>query len=156
MKKQRTVKGKLLTRIFSIIIIGILGIVLFGGLMNYVNTHRTIQTTLSEITLQTGARLTNYLSRYIAIVKEVGMDLRMGNEYSVAEKLEFLQERADTYGFTERGYIDVDGWGYETLDEIIDYREDHCYIKGMQNQEFVFGPQDLTGTPIIYFCAPMK
>ncbi|MCM1166326.1 MAG: methyl-accepting chemotaxis protein, partial [Ruminococcus sp.] len=63
---------------------------------------------------------------------------------------------ADTYGFSERGYIDKDGWGYEVLDDVIDYREDHCYIKGMKNEEFVFGPQDVAGVPIIYFCAPMK
>lgn len=153
---MKTVKGKLLVRILLVVVIGVIVLSLLGGVLNYVSTYSTIETTLSEIALQTSARLQNYLNRYVAIVKGVGMDPRMGDEYSIEEKLEFLQERADTYGFTERGYIDVDGWGYEVPGEVIDYREDHCYIKGMKNEEFVFGPQDVAGTPIIYFCAPMK
>ena len=156
MKKQKTVKGKLLVRILTVVILGVLVLSLLGGVLNYVSTYTTIETTLSEIALQTSARLQNYLDRYVAIVKGVGTDPRMGDEYSIEEKLAFLQERADAYGFTERGYIDVDGWGYEVSGEVIDYREDHCYIKGMKNEDFVFGPQDVAGTPIIYFCAPMK
>ena len=156
MKILKTVKGKLLVRILSVVVIGIVAIGILGSFLNFHSTQVTLETTLSELALQTSVRMQNYLSRYVAIVKEIGMDPRMGDEYTIAEKLEFLQERAGTYGFSERGYIDKDGWGYETLDEVIDYRTDHCYIKGMQNKEFVFGPQDVGGRPIIYFCAPMK
>lgn len=156
MKKLKTVKGKLLVRILSVVVIGTLAIGILGSYLNFLSTQDTLETTLSEIALQTSVRLENRLSRYVAIVKEIGMDPRMGEEYTVAEKLELLESRADTYGFTERGYIDRDGWGYETLDDIIDYRTDHCYLKGMGNEEFVFGPQDVGGKPIIYFCAPIK
>lgn len=156
MKISNTVKGKLLVRILSVVVAGILLIAILGGYLNYHSTYATIKTTLSELSLQTSFRLKNYLNRYVAIVEGVGLDTRMGDETTLEEKLEFLQERANTYGFSERGYIDKDGWGYETLDEIIDYRTDHCYIKGMQNLSFVFGPQDVDGTPIIYFCAPIK
>ena len=153
---KRTVKNKLLVRILLVVVLGVILIVGIGGFLNYHSTFTTLQTTLSELSLQTSARLQNYLARYVTIAKEVGLDPRMGDEYSIDEKLEFLQEKATTYGFTERGYIDKDGWGYEVPGEIIDYREDHCYIKGMKNEEFVFGPQDVNGTPIIYFCAPIK
>ena len=156
MKKQKTVKGKLLVRILSVVVIGVVVIVGLGGYLNYHSTYSTLQTTLSELALQTSARLQNYLSRYVAIVKEIGMDPRMDDDLGIEEKLEFLQKKADIYGFSERGYIDKDGWGYEIPGEVIDYREDHCYIKGMKNEEFVFGPQDVGGTPIIYFCAPIK
>lgn len=156
MKKLKTVKGKLLVRILSVVVIGTLAIGILGSYLNFLSTQDTLETTLSEIALQTSVRLENRLSRYVAIVKEIGMDPRMGEEYTVAEKLELLESRAETYGFTERGYIDRDGWGYETLDDIIDYRTDHCYLKGMGNEEFVFGPQDVGGKPIIYFCAPIK
>lgn len=156
MKILKTVKGKLLGRILSVVIIGIIMIGFLGSFLNFYSTQSTLETTLSQIALRTSVQMENFLSRYVAIVKEVGMDPRMGEEYTVAQKLDLLQERADTYGFSERGYIDKDGWGYETLDDVIDYREDHCYIKGMQNKEFVFGPQDVGGRPIIYFCAPMK
>ncbi|MCH5204226.1 MAG: methyl-accepting chemotaxis protein [Oscillospiraceae bacterium] len=156
MKKLKTVKGKLLGRILSVVVIGVVLIAFLGSYLNYHSTYSTIETTLSELALQEGVRLQNYLSRYVAIVKEVGLYQRMGDDYSTAEKLEFLKKKADTYGFTEYGYIDKDGWGYETLDDIIDYREDHCYIKGMQDKEFVFGPQEVNGKPIIYFCAPIK
>lgn len=156
MKILKTVKGKLLMRILSAVVIGIVAIGILGSFLNFQSTQTTLETTLSELALQTSVRMQNYLLRYVAIVKEIGMDPRMGDEYTVAEKLEFLQERANTYGFSERGYIDKDGWGYETLDDVIDYRTDHCYIKGMQNKEFVFGPRDVAGRPIIYFCAPMK
>ena len=156
MKILKTVKGKLLRRILSVVFIGITVIGILGSYLNFRSTRSTLETTLSELAFQTSVRLENYLSRYVAIVKEVGMDPRMGDDHTVEEKLELLQERADTYGFSERGYIDKDGWGYETLDDIIDYREDHCYIKGMKNIEFVFGPQDVGGRPIIYFCAPIK
>ncbi|MDE7360475.1 MAG: HAMP domain-containing protein [Oscillospiraceae bacterium] len=156
MKILKTVKGKLLRRILSVVFLGIAVIGFLGSYLNFRSTQSTIETTLSELAFQTSVRLENYLSRYVAIVKEIGMDPRMGDEFTVAEKLELLQERADTYGFSERGYIDKDGWGYETLDDVIDYREDHCYIKGMKNIEFVFGPQDVGGRPIIYFCAPIK
>ncbi|MDE7304277.1 MAG: HAMP domain-containing protein [Oscillospiraceae bacterium] len=152
----KTVKSKLLRRILSVVFIGITVIGILGSYLNFRSTGSTLETTLSEIAFQTSVRLENYLSRYVAIVKEVGMDPRMGDDHTVEEKLELLQERADAYGFSERGYIDKDGWGYETLDDIIDYREDHCYIKGMKNIEFVFGPQDVSGRPIIYFCAPIK
>ena len=156
MKILKTVKGKLLVRILSVVVIGIVVVGVLGSYLNFHGTQSTLETSLSEIANQASERLQNSLARYVAIVKEVGMDPRMGEEYSIADKLEFLQERADTYGFSERGYIDKDGWGYETLDDIIDYRTDHCYIKGMGNEEFVFGPQDVGGTPIIYFCAPIK
>ncbi len=156
MKILRTVKGKLLGRILSVVVIGIIAIGIIGSYLNYYSTQATLETTLSELALQASVRMQNYLSRYVAIVKEVGMDPRMGEDLTVEEKLELLQERADTYGFSERGYIDKDGWGYETLDDVIDYRTDHCYIKGMGNEEFVFGPQDVGGRPIIYFCAPIK
>ena len=156
MKISKTVKSKLLVRILSVVVVGVVLIVIAGGFLNYHSSYATIKTTLSELAQQTSVRLQNYLSRYVAIVEGIGLDPRMGEEYSLEEKLEFLQERADTYGFTERGYIDKDGWGYETLDEVIDYREDHCYIKGMKDLSFVFGPQEVNGTPIIYFCAPMK
>ncbi len=156
MKILKTVKGKLLVRILSIIVIGITAIGILGSYLNFHSTQATLETTISEIAFQASERLQNRLSRYVAIVKEIGLDPRMGEEYTVEEKLEFLQERADIYGFTERGYIDKDGWGYETLDDVIDYRTDHCYIKGMENKEFVFGPQEVAGRPIIYFCAPMK
>ena len=156
MKTLRTVKGKLLLRILSVVVTGIILIVITGGFLNYHSSYATIKTTLSELALQTSVRLQNYLSRYVAIAEGVGLDPRMGEDRSVEEKLEFLQERADTYGFSERGYIDKDGWGYETLDEVIDYREDHCYIKGMKDQSFVFGPQEVNGNPIIYFCAPIR
>lgn len=156
MKNSNTVKGKLLMRILSVVVIGIVLIAALGGYLNYHSTYATIETTLSELAIQTSFRLKNYLVRYVAIVKEVGMDPRMGDETTLEEKLAFLQERADTYGFTERGYIDKDGWGYETLNDIIDYRQDHCYIKGMKNVDFVFGPQEVDGIPIIYFCAPIK
>lgn len=156
MKIQKTVKGKLLVRILSVVIIGIIAIGIVGSVMNLRSTQSTLETTLSELALQTSVRLENRLWRYVAIVKEIGMDPRMGDDYTVEQKLELLQERADVYGFTERGYIDKDGWGYETLDDVIDYRTDHCYIKGMGNEEFVFGPQDVGGRPIIYFCAPIK
>ncbi|MBD5139204.1 MAG: HAMP domain-containing protein [Ruminococcus sp.] len=152
----KTVKGKLLVRILSVVVIGIVVIGILGSYLNLRSTQSTLETTLSELALQASVRLENRLSRYVAIVKEIGMDPRMGENYTLEEKLELLQERADTYGFSERGYIDKDGWGYETLDDIIDYREDHCYIKGMKNIEFVFGPQDVGGRPIIYFCAPIK
>ena len=156
MKILKSVKGKLLGRILPVVIIGIILIGILGSTLNYISTQNTINTTLSELAFQASVRMQNSLSRYIAIVKEIGLDPRMGEEYSIAEKLELLQKRADTYGFTERGYIDKEGWGYETLDDIIDYRTDHCYIKGMQNKEFVFGPQEVAGRPIIYFCAPIK
>lgn len=156
MKILNTVKSKLLVRILSVVVIGIVVIGILGSYLNFQSTRSTIETTLSELALQTSVRLENRLSRYVAIVKEIGMDPRMGEEYSIEEKLELLQRRADTYGFSERGYIDKDGWGYETLDDVIDYRTDHCYIKGMGNEEFVFGPQDVGGRPIIYFCAPIK
>ena len=156
MKILKTVKGKLLVRILSVVVIGIAVIGILGSYLNFRSTQSTLETTLSELALQASVRLENRLSRYVAIVKEIGMDPRMGDDFTLEEKLELLQERADTYGFSERGYIDKDGWGYETLDDIIDYREDHCYIKGMKNIEFVFGPQDVGGRPIIYFCAPIK
>lgn len=156
MKILKTVKGKLLGRILSVVVIGIVAIGMLGSYLNFHGTQATLETTLSELALQTSVRVENRLSRYVAIVKEIGMDPRMGDGFTVAEKLELLQRRADTYGFSERGYIDKDGWGYETLDDVIDYRTDHCYIKGMGNEEFVFGPQDVGGRPIIYFCAPIK
>ncbi len=156
MKILKTVKGKLLRRILSVVVIGFFAVGILSSYLNFRNTQSTLETTLSELALQTSVRLENRLSRYVAIVKEVGMDPRMGEDYTVEEKLELLQERADTYGFSERGYIDKDGWGYETLDDVIDYREDHCYIKGMGNEEFVFGPQLVGDRPIIYFCAPIK
>lgn len=156
MKILKTVKGKLLGRILSVVVIGIVAIGMLGSYLNFRGTQATLETTLSELALQTSVRVENRLSRYVAIVKEIGMDPRMGDAFTVAEKLELLQRRADTYGFSERGYIDKDGWGYETLDDVIDYRTDHCYIKGMGNEEFVFGPQDVGGRPIIYFCAPIK
>lgn len=156
MKILKTVKGKLLVRILSVVVIGIVVIGVLGSYLNFHSTQTTLEATLSELALQTSVRMENRLSRYVAIVKEVGMDPRMGDEYTVEQKLELLQERADIYGFAERGYIDKDGWGYETLDDVIDYRTDHCYIKGMGNEEFVFGPQDVSGRPIIYFCAPIK
>lgn len=156
MKIYKTFKTKLLLRILSVVVIGTAALGILGSYQNFHSTQSTLETTLSELALQTSVRLENRLSRYVAIVKEVGMDPRMGEEYSVAQKLELLQERADTYGFSERGYIDKDGWGYETLDDVIDYREDHCYIKGMKNEEFVFGPQLVGDRPIIYFCAPIQ
>ena len=156
MKILKTVKGKLLGRILSVVVIGIVAIGMLGSYLNFHGTQATLETTLSELALQTSVRVENRLSRYVAIVKEIGMDPRMGDAFTVAEKLELLQRRADTYGFSERGYIDKDGWGYETLDDVIDYRTDHCYIKGMGNEEFVFGPQGVGGRPIIYFCAPIK
>lgn len=156
MKTLKTVKGKLLWRILSVVVIGIVVIGVLGSYLNFHSTQSTLETTLSELAFQASVRLENYLSRYVAIVKEIGMDPRMGEEFTIEEKLALLQERADAYGFSERGYIDKDGWGYETLDDVIDYRTDHCYIKGMGNKEFVFGPQEVDGTPIIYFCAPMK
>ncbi|MDE6746797.1 MAG: HAMP domain-containing protein [Oscillospiraceae bacterium] len=156
MKILKTVKGKLLRRILSVVFIGFTLIGILGSYLNFRSTKSTLESTLSEIAFQASVRLENRLSRYVAIVKEVGMDPRMGDDHTLEEKLELLQERADTYGFSERGYIDKDGWGYETLDDVIDYREDHCYIKGMKNIEFVFGPQDVGGRPIIYFCAPIK
>ena len=52
--------------------------------------------------------------------------------------------------------IDKDGQGYEVVGEVIDYRTDHCCIKGMGNEDFVFGPQDVGGTTVIYFCAHIK
>ncbi|MCH5195867.1 MAG: methyl-accepting chemotaxis protein [Oscillospiraceae bacterium] len=156
MKQQKTVKGKLLVRILLVVLTGVILIVGLGGYLSYHSSYTTIRTTLSELAIQTSVRLQNYLSIYVAVVTEVGMDPRMGDEYTVADKLELLKERAAFYGFSEYGYIDKDGWGYETLDEIIDYREDHCYIKGMKNESFVFGPQDVDGTPIVYFCAPIK
>ncbi len=156
MKIYKTFKAKLLVRILTVVILGIIALGILGSYQNFQSTQNTIETTLSEIAYQTSVRLENRLSRYVAIVKEVGMDPRMDENHSIEEKLEFLQERADTYGFAERGYIDKDGWGYETLDDTIDYRTDHCYLKGMGNVEFVFGPQDVSGRPIIYFCAPIK
>lgn len=156
MKILKTMKGKLLGRILPVVIIGTVVIGILGSYLNFDSTQSTLETTLSELALQTSVRLENRLSRYVAIVKEVGMNTRMGEDHTVAEKLELLQERADTYGFSERGYIDKDGWGYETLDDVIDYRTDHCYIKGMGNEEFVFGPQLVGDRPIIYFCAPIK
>lgn len=156
MKIYKSFKAKLLVRILSVVIIGTLAIGILGSLQNFNSTQSTIKATLSEIASQASVRLENRLWRYVAIVKEVGMDPRMGEEYTVAQKLELLQERANTYGFAERGYIDKDGWGYETLDDVIDYRQDHCYLKGMQNIDFVFGPQEVAGRPIIYFCAPIK
>lgn len=156
MKILNTVKGKILRRVLSIIVLDVVVIGVLGGYLNFRGTQSTLESTLSELAIQTSVRLENRLSRYVAIVKEVGMDPRMGEDHTVEEKLALLQERADTYGFSERGYIDKDGWGYETLDDVIDYREDHCYIKGMKNEEFVFGPQLVGDRPIIYFCAPIK
>ncbi|MCM1330200.1 MAG: methyl-accepting chemotaxis protein [Ruminococcus sp.] len=156
MKILKTVKGKLLVRILSVVFIGIAAIGIISSWLNVHSTEATLETMLSEIALQTSERVQNRLDRYVAIVKEVGMNPRMGEEYTVEEKLEFLQEKANTYGFTERGYIDRDGWGYETAGDVIDYRTDHCYLKGMENKEFVFGPQEVNGVPIIYFCAPIK
>ena len=118
MKILKTVKGKLLGRILSVVVIGIVAIGMLGSYLNFHGTQATLETTLSELALQTSVRVENRLSRYVAIVKEIGMDPRMGDAFTVAEKLELLQRRADTYGFSERGYIDKDGWGYETLDEI--------------------------------------
>ena len=156
MKILKTVKGKLLWRILPVVVIGIAAIGVLGSYLNFHSTQAALDATLSELALQTSVRLENRLSRYVAIVKEIGLNTRMGNDFTVEEKLELLQRRADTYGFSERGYIDKDGWGYETVDEVIDYRTDHCYLKGMGNEEFVFGPQDVGGRPIIYFCAPIK
>lgn len=152
----KTFKAKLLVRILTVVVLGVLALGFLGSYLNFRSTQNTLVSTLSQVAMQASVRLENRLWRYVAIVKEVGMDPRMGEEYSVAEKLELLQERADTYGFAERGYIDKDGWGYETLDDVIDYRQDHCYIKGMQNIDFVFGPQMVGDRPIIYFCAPIK
>lgn len=156
MKIYKSFKTKLLVRILSVVVLGVAILGFLGSYLNFRGTQNTLEATLSEIALQASIRLENRLWRYVAVVKEVGMDPRMGEEYSVAEKLELLQERADTYGFAERGYIDKDGWGYETVDDVIDYRQDHCYIKGMQNIDFVFGPQMVGDRPIIYFCAPIK
>ncbi len=156
MKILKTVKGKLLVRILSVVVIGIVVIGILGSYLNFHSTQATLESTLSELALQTSTRVSNRLLRYVAIVKEVGMDPRMSDDSPVEEKLALLQERADTYNFSERGYIDKDGWGYEVAGEVIDYREDHCYIKGMQNKEFVFGPQVVADRPIIYFCAPIK
>ena len=115
MKIYKTFKAKLLVRILTVVILGIIALGILGSYQNFQSTQNTIETTLSEIAYQTSVRLENRLSRYVAIVKEVGMDPRMDENHSIEEKLEFLQERADTYGFAERGYIDKDGWGYNRV-----------------------------------------
>ena len=126
MKTLQTVKGKLLGRILSVVVIGVVLIVALGGYLNYHSSFSAVETTLSELALQTSYRLKNYLNRYVAIAKELGMYEGMGYNHSVAEKLELLAKKAKIYGFDEYGYIDADGWGYEVLGEVIDYREDHC------------------------------
>ncbi len=156
MKIYKTFKAKLLTRILSVVVLGVSLIGFLGSYLNFKSSKATLDATLSQIALQTSVRVENRLWRYVMIVKEIGMDPRMGEEYSIEDKLDLLQERADLYGFKERGYIDKDGWGYEVPGEVIDYRQDHCYIKGMKNIDFVFGPQEVNGVPIIYFCAPIK
>ena len=154
--KLRTVKGKLLVRILSVVVVGIIIIGVLSGYLNYHSTYASLEDTLSEIALQTSTRIQNRLLRYVAIVKEVGMDPRMSDDSPVEEKLALLQERCDTYGFQERGYIDMDGWGYEVAGQKIDYRQDPCYLKGKDGAEFVSGPQDIKGRPVVYFCAPIK
>lgn len=156
MKIYKTFKAKLLTRILTVVVLGVSLIGFLGSYLNFKSSKATLDATLTQIALQASVRVENRLWRYVMIAKEMGMDPRMGEEYSVEEKLDLLQERADLYGFAERGYIDKDGWGYEVPGEVIDYRQDHCYIKGMKDIDFVFGPQEVNGVPIIYFCAPIK
>lgn len=156
MKIYKTFKAKLLARILSVVVLGVSLIGFLGSYLNFKSSKATLDATLTQIALQASVRVENRLWRYVMIAKEMGMDPRMGEEYSVEEKLDLLQERADLYGFAERGYIDKDGWGYEVPGEVIDYRQDHCYIKGMKDIDFVFGPQEVNGVPIIYFCAPIK
>lgn len=156
MKIYKTFKAKLLTRILSVVVLGVSLIGFLGCYLNFKSSKATLEATLPQLALQASVRVENRLWRYVMIVKEMGMDPRMGEEYSIEDKIQLLQERADLYGFTERGFIDKDGWGYEVPGEVIDYRQDHCYIKGMKDIDFVFGPQEVNGVPIIYFCAPIK
>ena len=92
MNIYKTVKGKLLVRILSVVVIGIVKIGVLGGYLNYHSTQATIEDTLSELALQTSTRVQNRLLRYVAIVKEVGMDPRMSDDSPVEDKLALLQE----------------------------------------------------------------
>ena len=63
MKILKTVKSKLLVRILSVVVIGIVAIGILGCYLNFRSTQAALESTLSELALQTSVRLQNRLSR---------------------------------------------------------------------------------------------
>ena len=59
MKILKTVKGKLLSRILLVVIIGIIAIGSLGSFLNFFSTQSTLETTLSKIAVRTRMQMQN-------------------------------------------------------------------------------------------------
>lgn len=148
-----SVKSKLLFRILLVIVVGVVVIGVMGCYLNYTSSEKTLNATLSEVARQCSVRVQNRLSRYTAIITELGMDTRFSDPNATdKEKDELLERRQNTYGFVKHGYINKDGISGDGTN----YSNSEMYTRAMDGESFVADPVWQEGMQIVYFVAPIK
>ncbi len=148
-----SLKGKLLFRILLVVIVGVVVLGVVGCYMNVLSSKNTLDTTLSELSLQTSVRVQNRLARYTAIVTELGMDTRFSDSSATdAQREELLSRRADTYDFVTYGYINKDGLGSNGNN----YKGNELFDRCMAGESFVSDPKWDNNEEIFYIAAPIR
>ncbi len=149
----KSLKGKILSRILPIVLLGTVLIGAIGSYFNFSSSMKTLEITLSELVQECAVQLEYQFDSLMNIAKELGMDPRFSEEdSSTDEKLELLKERSGLYGFVNYGYIDKNGISNLGTD----VSSNDLYTRCMKGEAFISDPTDYGDLVVIYIAAPIR
>ncbi|MCM1165883.1 MAG: methyl-accepting chemotaxis protein [Lachnospiraceae bacterium] len=148
-----SLKAKILSRILTLLFVGLAIVGIVGGVMNYTSTQDTLRETMTELVEQCGSRIGNRLQRTSSIATELGLDYRFSDSsISTEAKLELLEDRAIPYGALGYGIIDGNG----IANNGADFKGSSMYTRAMNGEVVVTEPQNQNGQWFMYIIAPIR
>lgn len=154
----KSLKGKILSRMLALVIIGIGLVGVISSVLSYTSTSNTMEEMLGELAIQSGERISNRLGRSKAIVKELGMNTVLSSpDSSDEDKFELLRRRSETYNLTDYGFITAEGINRsETHGDGTNVSQTDMYKICMAGNEYIGSPSLVVDEWMVYFAAPIK
>lgn len=153
--KQSSIKKKIQVSLLTLVSVslGILGLV--SVILNYTSSSNSVRQSLTESVDLAAARIEWELTAYTNIVTEFGGMARLASEeYTTAEKEEFLNQKLSSYDFQRGNILDENGL---SIFDGKDYSNRAYFQAAMRGDTYISEPliSQITGELTIIISAPL-
>ncbi|MCM1165882.1 MAG: methyl-accepting chemotaxis protein [Lachnospiraceae bacterium] len=152
-----TLKGKILSRILLLIIVGVAAIGIVGCVLNFTSSNETLQETMTVIAEQCDARINARLTQTKYVLAEIGMDSRFSDpNVTKDERTAILKSRESMYGANSSGYVNSAGMSDSGIDFANNASLSTTFNRAMAGETFFTAPTEQYGDWTVYVFAPVR
>lgn len=153
--KSKSIRGKILVSVLSLVIISLLLLGVVSVALNYTSTNSTLKQTLTETAIITAERVEWQITAYKNIVMEMGATPQLANpNVSNEEKIAIIDNKMEYYGLQRGNLLDENGI---SIYNGTDYSDRVYFQAALKGETYISEPviSKVTGEMTIVICAPL-